>query len=145
MDTITPADPATHTRPLTWQERWDSAAPAPGEPTTWREGLAITAIVVAIIAICVSAGFAVNHWLSDPWAGPNWVTREGIVQDALNAKYVEDIQVHREEGHGSFRGSGGHNIEIFVIDGTLRDDCTVKDDRHPVLTCVGPLHLHGER
>lgn len=130
---------------LTWQERYDAAptwqerydtAPRP-ESMARGEKIGLAGFVLFLLMVCVGVALLVDRWMNDPWSRWNWDARADTVAAALNDRYVEDIQVHRETGHSGGRGSS-RRIEVIVVDGRIRDDCAVKDDRHPVLVCDGP-------
>lgn len=110
----------------------------PRRPLETSEWLPFAIFAPVLIAIMVGAYLLADRLINDPWGPAQWETRTDTVASALNERYVENIQMHRER-------TRSRKVEIFVIDGQMRDDCTVKDDRHPALTCVGPLRLHEER
>lgn len=72
----------------------------------------------------------------------DWAANAGTVQQVLNDKYVEDIQVIREKVAA---GRSSTWKETFGIDGVVRTDCTVPDDTDPTIVCDGPLTLTAAR
>lgn len=105
-------------------------------------GVRDTVLVLALIVgtILVMAGVVVGS-VKYFDANPPWLGRDVAVQQELNERYVEDIEVVRSIEGG---GRSGRLIETITIDGVVRGDCKVHDDSDPSIVCDAPLTLTPE-
>lgn len=100
------------------------------------------ALAVLLVAATVVGGIVLNvHLYKHADAQYDWAANAGVVQQALNDKYVEDIQVIRQEVS---TGRGHTWVQTFGIDGDVRTDCEVPDDTNPVIVCDVPVTLTPE-
>jgi hypothetical protein len=99
-------------------------------------------LAVAIIGAAVVGMVVLNvQFYKHAEAQYAWAANAGAVQQVLNDKYVEDIQVIREQ---VAVGRGYRWVQTFGIDGVVRTDCEVPDDTNPTIECGSPVTLTRE-
>lgn len=100
----------------------------------WLVLLLIVGTIAAMVALVVGS---VKFFDSNP----TWLMRDSAVEQHLNAKYVENIEVVRDIEGGPRDGS---LTETITIDGYTRADCTIPDDDHPTIECTHAVTLTPE-
>lgn len=124
---------------------WPAAVPAtpPAEPKErWSlDWATVITFLVWGVLLTGLALFAIHATKDGARQRQAWLDNGPRIEAALNARYEQEFQYHRE-----YRPAGRFSspVDAVVIDGVLRPDCRAfiwNRDTEPTLKCDQPVHL----